>query len=202
MKTKIPVSGFENLSCLRSSGKFTQSVMIWGARSSAGFGALCFSRSKVSHLQGDYRTSCFGLVTSNMEMWILYPFIRLASKLAWHMPLKEEHVRCKSHSSKATWASRTPQQCHRPDTSQSHQVAAVIHATKCTKHWVLYMVMLISSPKCWHGCNGWHCCFTAKKLLGPGAFLCAVPVSAWVLMGFLLCICWWQSGNSKLSLGV
>ncbi len=29
-------------SCLKSSGKFPQSVMIWGAMSSAGVGPLCF----------------------------------------------------------------------------------------------------------------------------------------------------------------
>ncbi len=34
--------------CLRSSVKFPQSVMIWGAMSSAGVGPLCFLRSKVN----------------------------------------------------------------------------------------------------------------------------------------------------------
>ncbi len=36
-----------NPRCLRSSVKFPQSVMVWGAMSSAGVGPLCFLRSKV-----------------------------------------------------------------------------------------------------------------------------------------------------------
>ncbi len=38
----------QNPRCLRSSVKFPQSVMIWGAMSSAGVGPLCFLRSKVN----------------------------------------------------------------------------------------------------------------------------------------------------------
>ncbi len=38
----------ENPRCLRSSVKFPQSVMVWGAMSSAGVGPLCFLRSKVN----------------------------------------------------------------------------------------------------------------------------------------------------------
>ncbi len=37
----------QNPCCLRSSVKFPQSVMVWGAMSSAGVGPLCFLRSKV-----------------------------------------------------------------------------------------------------------------------------------------------------------
>ncbi len=37
----------QNPRCLRSSVKFPQSVMVWGAMSSAGVGPLCFLRSKV-----------------------------------------------------------------------------------------------------------------------------------------------------------
>ncbi|XP_073520708.1 HERV-H LTR-associating protein 2 isoform X2 [Phyllobates terribilis] len=37
-----------NPSCLRSSVKFPQSVMVWGAMSSAGVGPLCFIKTKVS----------------------------------------------------------------------------------------------------------------------------------------------------------
>ncbi len=37
-----------NPCCLRSSVKFPQSVMVWGAMSSAGVGPLCFLRSKVN----------------------------------------------------------------------------------------------------------------------------------------------------------
>uniref|UniRef100_A0A672QHR9 Uncharacterized protein n=1 Tax=Sinocyclocheilus grahami TaxID=75366 RepID=A0A672QHR9_SINGR len=35
-------------SCLKSSVKFPQSVMIWGAMSSAGVGPLCFLKTKVT----------------------------------------------------------------------------------------------------------------------------------------------------------
>ncbi len=38
----------QNPCCLRSSVKFPQSVMVWGAMSSAGVGPLCFLRSKVN----------------------------------------------------------------------------------------------------------------------------------------------------------
>lgn len=38
----------QNPSCLKSSVKFPQSVMIWGAMSSAGVGPLCFLKSKVN----------------------------------------------------------------------------------------------------------------------------------------------------------
>ncbi len=37
-----------NPSCLKSSVKFTQSVMIWGAMSSAGVGPLCFLKTNVT----------------------------------------------------------------------------------------------------------------------------------------------------------
>ncbi len=37
-----------SLSCLKSSVKFPQSVMIWGAMSSAGFGPLCFFKTNVT----------------------------------------------------------------------------------------------------------------------------------------------------------
>ncbi|KAK3521441.1 hypothetical protein QTP70_004974 [Hemibagrus guttatus] len=39
-----------SLSCLKSSVKFPQSVMIWGAMSSAGVGPLCFLKTKVTAL--------------------------------------------------------------------------------------------------------------------------------------------------------
>ncbi|KAI4883329.1 hypothetical protein NFI96_000270 [Prochilodus magdalenae] len=38
----------QNACCLRSSVKFPQSVMVWGAMSSAGVGPLCFLRSKAN----------------------------------------------------------------------------------------------------------------------------------------------------------
>ena len=38
----------QNPRCLKSSVKFPQSVMVWGAMSSAGVGPLCFLRSRVN----------------------------------------------------------------------------------------------------------------------------------------------------------
>ncbi len=52
LEIRVPESGREreaqNPRCLRSSVKFPQSVMDWGAMSSAGVGPLCFLRSKVN----------------------------------------------------------------------------------------------------------------------------------------------------------
>ncbi len=50
LEIRVPESGGreENPRCLRSSVKFPQSVMVWGAMSSAGVGPLCFLRSKVN----------------------------------------------------------------------------------------------------------------------------------------------------------
>ena len=47
----------QNPRCLKSSVKFPQSVMVWGAMSSAGVGPLCFLRSRVkrSRLPGSFR---------------------------------------------------------------------------------------------------------------------------------------------------
>ncbi len=41
-------------SCLKSSVKFTQSVMIWGVMSSAGFGPLCFLKTKTTRLPRNF----------------------------------------------------------------------------------------------------------------------------------------------------
>ncbi len=38
----------QNPSCLKSSVKFSKSVKIWGAMTSAGVGPLCFIKSKVN----------------------------------------------------------------------------------------------------------------------------------------------------------
>ncbi len=51
LEIRVPESGgreAHNPRCLRSSVKFPQSVMVWGAMSSAGVGSLCFLRSKVN----------------------------------------------------------------------------------------------------------------------------------------------------------
>ncbi len=57
-------------SCLKSSVKFPQSVMIWGAMSSAGAGPLCFLKTNVTApvYQSFLSTSCFLLLTSFLKM--------------------------------------------------------------------------------------------------------------------------------------
>ncbi len=71
----------QNPRCLRSSVKFPQSVMVWGAMSSAGVGPLCFLRSKVNTAvyQGVLDTSFFLLLTNFMEMQISF------SNRTWHL---------------------------------------------------------------------------------------------------------------------
>ncbi len=69
-------------SCLKSSVKFPQSVMIWGAMSSAGVGPLCFLKTKVTApvYQEIWSTSCFLLLTSSLKMLISF------SSRIWHLP--------------------------------------------------------------------------------------------------------------------
>ena len=38
----------QNARCLKSSVKFTQSVLVWGAMASAGVGPLCFIKTRVN----------------------------------------------------------------------------------------------------------------------------------------------------------
>ncbi len=76
LETKVLESGgrVEKLivawSCLKSSVKFPQSVMIWGAMSSAGAGPLCFLKTNVTApvYQSFLSTSCFLLLTSFLKM--------------------------------------------------------------------------------------------------------------------------------------
>ncbi len=60
-------------SSLKSSVKFPQSVMIWGAISSAGVGPLCFKKTTTSQhpfTKTFWSTSCFLLLTSFLKMLI------------------------------------------------------------------------------------------------------------------------------------
>ncbi len=62
-------------SCLKSSVKFPQSVMIWGAMSSAGVGPLCFFLKTTSlhpFTKKFWSTSCFLLLTSFLKMLISF----------------------------------------------------------------------------------------------------------------------------------
>ncbi len=61
-------------SCLKFSVKFPQSVMIWGAMSSAGVGPLCFLKTNVTapFTKKFWSTSCFLLLTSFLKMLISF----------------------------------------------------------------------------------------------------------------------------------
>ncbi len=61
--------------CMKSSVKFPQSVMIWGAMSSAGVGPLCFWKPTSLHpfTKKFWSTSCFLLLTSFLKMLISFP---------------------------------------------------------------------------------------------------------------------------------
>ncbi len=71
LETKVLESGgrVEKLS-----GKFPQSVMIWGAMSSAGVGPLCFflNQRLCTRLTRNLSTSCFLLLTSFLKMLISF----------------------------------------------------------------------------------------------------------------------------------
>uniref|UniRef100_A0A8C1Y9L7 Transposase Tc1-like domain-containing protein n=1 Tax=Cyprinus carpio TaxID=7962 RepID=A0A8C1Y9L7_CYPCA len=71
-----------NPCCLRSSVKFPQSVMVWGAMSSAGVGPLCFLRSKVNAAVYQEVLEHFMLPAADqlfMEMQISF------SNRTWHL---------------------------------------------------------------------------------------------------------------------
>ncbi len=71
-------------SCMKSSVKFPQSVMIWGAMSSAGVGPLCFLKTNVTaphpFTKKFWSTSCFLLLISFLKMLISF------SSRIWHLP--------------------------------------------------------------------------------------------------------------------
>ncbi|KAI2666917.1 Transposable element Tcb2 transposase [Labeo rohita] len=59
----------QNPCCLRSSVKFPQSVMVWGAMSSAGVGPLCFLRSKVNAAVYQDVLEHFMLPAADQTLW-------------------------------------------------------------------------------------------------------------------------------------
>ena len=69
----------QNPRCLKSSVKFPQSVMVWGAMSSAGVGPLCFLRSRVNAAIYQEVLEHFLLLTNFMEMQISF------SNRTWHL---------------------------------------------------------------------------------------------------------------------
>lgn len=66
--------------CLKSSVKYPQSVMVWGAMSAAGVGPLCFIKGRVNAaIRRFWSTSCFHLLKSFMEMKISF------FSTTWHL---------------------------------------------------------------------------------------------------------------------
>ncbi len=63
--------------CLKSRVKFPQSVIIWGAKSFAGVGPLCFWKPTSLHpfTKKFWSTSCFLLLTSFLKMLIHFPAV-------------------------------------------------------------------------------------------------------------------------------
>ncbi len=94
LETKVLESGgrVEKLivpSCLKSSVKFPQSVMIWGAMSSAGVGPLCFLKPTSLHpfTKIFWSTSCFLLLSSFLKMLISF------SSRIWHLPYTAKSIK-------------------------------------------------------------------------------------------------------------
>ncbi len=132
----------QNPRCLRSSVKFPQSVMVWGAMSSAGVGPLCFLRSKVLISQQDLAPAHSAKATSTwfkdhgipVLNWPanspdLNPIENLwgivKRKMRYARPNNAEELKA---TIRATWALITPEQCHRLIDSMPRSIAAVIQA--------------------------------------------------------------------------
>ncbi len=132
----------QNPRCLRSSVKFPQSVMVWGAMSSAGVGPLCFLRSKVLIFQQDLAPAHSAKATSTwfkdhgipVLNWPanspdLNPIKNLLGivkrKMRYARPNNAEELKA---TIRATWALITPEQCHRLIDSMPRRIAAVIQA--------------------------------------------------------------------------
>ncbi len=127
----------QNPRCLRSSVKFPQSVMVWGAMSSAGVGPLCFLRSMVNTAvyQEVLATSTWfkdhGIPVLNWPANSpdLNPIENLwgivKRKMRYARPNNAEELKA---TIRATWALITPEQCHRLIDSMPRRIAAVIQA--------------------------------------------------------------------------
>ncbi len=148
-------------SCLKSSVKFPQSVMIWGVMSSACFGPLCFLKTNVpapvyqemlKHFMLPSADQLFKDVdfifqqdlapahtAKSTKSWLN---VQLASKLTRPVKRKMRNKRPKitdelKATVKETWASIPPQQYHKLITSMPRQIEAVIKAKGApTKYWV------------------------------------------------------------------
>ncbi len=91
----------QNPCCLKSSVKFPQSVMIWAAMSSAGVGPLCFLKSTVN-----------AAIYQEIFEHFMLPS---ADKIYGDADFIFQQDLAPAHTAKTTWASITPEQCHRAD---------------------------------------------------------------------------------------
>ena len=144
----------QNPRCLKSSVKFPQSVMVWGAISSAGVGPLCFLRSRVNAAIYQEVLEHFLLLT-NFDHGIPVlnwpansPDLSPIENLWGIVKRKMQYARLNNAEElkatiRATWALITPEQCHRLIDSMPRCIAAVIQAKGApTKYGVLYMLIL------------------------------------------------------------
>ncbi len=150
----------QNPCCLKSSVKFSQSVMIWGAMSSAGVGPLCFlESSQRSHFPGNWKLHVSFCWQALWRCWIHFPAglgtcphcqryqklvqwpwcycAWLASKLAWPEPHRESMGYCQEEDER-----HQTQRCRWPEGRYQsnlgfHYTSAVPQADclHATPHW-------------------------------------------------------------------
>lgn len=157
----------QNPSCLKSSVKFPQSAMVWGAVSAAGVGPLCFIKSRVNAavyqeilehymlpsveqlygdddfiFQHDLAPAHSAKTTSNwcidhgitvLDWPANSPDLNPIENLWGIVKRKLKHTRPNNAvelkaAIEASWASITPQQCHRLIASMPRRIDAVIRA--------------------------------------------------------------------------
>ncbi len=153
-------------SCLKSSVKFPQSVMIWGAMSSAGVGPLCFLKTNVTapiyqDIGKLFKNADFifqqdlapAHTAKSTKRWLNDHGVGVLGWPANSPDLNIENlwdiVKRKMRNKrpknadelkatvKETWASIPPQQCHKLITSMPRRIEAVIKAKGApTKYWV------------------------------------------------------------------
>ncbi len=162
-------------SCLKSSVKFPQSVMIWDAMSSAGVGPLCFFENqrhctRLSRNFGALHTSfcwpafqrCWfhfpeGFVTcphcQKHQKLVKWPWCWCAWLAKLTRPEPQRNKRPKNADElkatvKETWASIPRQQCHELITSMPRRIESVIKAKGApTKYWVHIQLINILSRR-------------------------------------------------------
>ncbi len=148
----------QNPCCLRSSVKFLQSVMVWGAMSSAGVGPLCFLRSTVNTAVYQEVLEHFMLPAANQlygdadlifqqdlapahsakatSTWFKdhgIPVLNWPENIWGIVKRKMRYARPNNAEElkatiRATWALITPEQYHRLIDSMPRRIAAVIQA--------------------------------------------------------------------------